>query len=174
VRVEGLFADNTRLDLTDSVTFDSSAPDIAQITNGMFGNALAAYVIAQSAGTATVKASLNGKSASATITVRGANLSSLSLALGANAPSSTLTLTGPGPHQLRAVGTFSDGTSADVTVFCSFSPGKLGSGVVATISNVIAGRVTVISTGRETVSATYAPSFIGQPTVGGSATLIVQ
>jgi hypothetical protein len=34
--------------------------------------------------------------------------------------------------------------------------------------------VTVISTGRETVSATYAPSFIGQPTVSGSATLIVQ
>lgn len=174
VRVEGLFADATRLDLTDSVTFDSSAPDIAQITDGMFGNALAPYVIAQSAGTATVKASLNGKSASKTVTVRGANLSSLALALGTAPPSSTLTLSGPGPHQLRAVGTFSDGTSADVTVFCSFSPGKLGSGVVATISNVVAGQVTVISTGRETVSATYAPSFIGQPTVSGSATLIVQ
>ncbi|MGI5862649.1 MAG: beta strand repeat-containing protein [Myxococcales bacterium] len=174
VKVEGIFADNTRLDLTDSVTFDSSAPDVAQVTNGMFGNALAPYVIAQSAGTATVRASLNGKSTSATITVRGANLSSLALALGENPPSSPLTLAGPGPHQLRAVGTFSDGTSADVTVFCSFSPGKLGPGVVATISNVIAGRVSVISTGSETVTATYAPSFIGQPTVSGSATLIVQ
>jgi hypothetical protein len=174
VSVEGLFADGTRLDLTESVAWGSSAPHVAQVSDGMFGNARAYYAVATAAGTATLTASLNGKTGTKQVNVRGATLNSIALAIGAGAPGGALTVSGPGPHQLRAIGTFSDGSTGDVTVFCTFAPGKLGPGVVATVSNVWAGELTVVSTGTETLTATYAPSFFNQPTVRGSATLTVR
>jgi len=126
-----------------------------------------------SPGSATVRATLSGKTASANVTVGGATLRSIALALGDGPPASRLPLSGPGPFQLRAVGTFSDGKKADVTGFCTYSPAVTGPGVIATVSNVRPGLITVAGHGTQTVTATYSPTFIGQPTVTGTVTVIV-
>jgi len=175
--VTGNFADGTTLDLTDSATYTSSAPDVAQVLNGVFTRMAWPMVLAHSPSNppqnATVTATFQGKSATANIQVNGVYLRSLALAVGTGAPSATLTLSGGGPFQLRAVGTFTDNSTADVTAFCTFSPSTPGTGVVATISNARAGKVTVLGQGSQTVKATYAPSYIGQPLMTTTATLVV-
>jgi hypothetical protein len=173
VGVVGHYTDGTNLDLTDAASFDSSAPDLAIISNGVFGNAKSFYVVGEAPGQATLRATVSAQTSAVPVTVHGATLSSIALSVNGGAPGSTLTLSGPGPFRLTALGTFSDGTTADVTVFCSFTPGNPGPGVVATISNAVAGEVTVLGRGNETVGVTYAPFFIGQPPVKSSVTLVV-
>lgn len=174
VTVMGSFSDGTQLDLTDSVTFDPRDPSIALVGYGVYTNARRQYVIAQSPGTTAIRASLNGVTASADVTVSGAALRSIQLAVGNDPPSATLTVPSNQKSQLRAIGTFSDGTTADVTVMCTFQPARSGPGVVATISNTWAGEVNPISAGTQTVTVTYAPAYIGQSTVTGTAQLVVQ
>ncbi len=175
--VTGTFADGTTLDLTESATYASSAPDVAQVAYGLFTNMSWPLVLAHAPNNppqnATLTASFQGKSATAAMKVNGVNLRSLALAVGSAAPSPTLTLSGPGPFHLRVVGTFTDNSTADVTPFCTFTPASPGTGVVATISNALAGKVTVLGKGSQTVTATYAPSYINQPLISGSATLVV-
>jgi len=175
---QGTFADGTVLDLTDSATYTSSAPDVAQVLNGMFTTLdwliVQAHVPDQTPATADLTASFLGKtSPKVTLQVNGPNLRSLALAVGAAAPANPLTLSGPGPFQLRVVGTFTDNSTADVTAMCTFEPASPSTGIVATISNARAGKVTLLGHGTEQVKATYAPSYIGQPLISGTATLTV-
>lgn len=176
--VVGTFEDGTTLDLTDSATFTSSAPDVAQVVGSPASNmpwpVVLAHVPDQSPQSATLTATFLDKTATSTVQVTGANLASLALAVGTDPPSSSLTLRGGGPFQLRVMGTFTDGNTADVTSLCTFEPANPGTGVVATLSNAASGKVTLLGKGSEQITATYAPSYIGQPMVSGSATLTVQ
>ncbi|MFN7134453.1 MAG: Ig-like domain-containing protein, partial [Myxococcales bacterium] len=174
VTVNGTFSDGTQLDLTDSVTIDSQDPSIALVAYGVYTNSRRQYVIAQSPGQANLRATLNGVKASTPITVTGAALTSIALAVGNNPPSTTLTVPRNQRSQLRAIGTFSNGATADITVMCTFQPANGGAGVVATISNVWAGEVTPIRAGTQTITVSYAPAYIGQSTISGTATLTVQ
>ncbi len=171
--VIGTYTDGTTLDLTGSARFDSSAPDVAIVSSGIWGNTAQPYVLAETVGNATLKATVAGVSAAAPVAIFGSTLQSIQLSLNGGAPSSSLTLSGTGPFQLTAIGTFAGGLTADVTPMCSFSPGSPGPGVVATVSNAISGKVTVLGKGSETVNVVYAPQLIGQPTIYGAATVVV-
>ena len=173
------FADGTVLDLSTSATYESLAPDVAQVMFGLYTNMPWPLVIAHAPdkppATARLRASFQGLSKTTDVTVSGANLRSLAVAVGSNPPSPTVTLSSTGgPYQLRAVGTFTDNSTADVTAFCTFEPASPGTGIVATISNSIAGKVTLLGKGSEQLKVTYAPSYIGQPLITNSATLVVQ
>ena len=177
--VTGNFADGTTLDLTESATYDSLAPDVAQVSTGVFTVMPWPMIIAhapdQPPQTATVRASFQGQSVTQEVTVTGANLRSLAVGVNGGPPSSSsLTLTGPGPFQLQVVGTFTDNSTADVTAFCTFEPANSSPGVVATISNSQAGKVTLLDTGSQTLTVTYAPSYIGQPLISNKVEMIVQ
>ncbi|MBI5545229.1 MAG: Ig-like domain-containing protein, partial [Deltaproteobacteria bacterium] len=175
----GHFADGTSLDLTESATYESLAPDVAQVVNGLFTNMPRPMVLAhepnQAPADATLRASFGGVSATTSVRVNGANLRSLEVAVGSAAPSPSLTLsfTG-GPYQLRVIGTFTDNSTADVTPFCTFEPASPGPGIYATISNAQAGKVTMLGRGSQTLRVTYAPTYLGQPLISGTATMIVQ
>jgi hypothetical protein len=173
VSVEATFSDGTKLDVTHAVTYESTAPDVAYVARGMHRNSRGFHLIAQSAGKATIRARLENVTASVPVSVSGATLSSIALALDDGPPSHVLTITGRGPHKIRAVGTFSDGSTADVTPMCTFGPSVAGPGVAATVDNAFAGEVTVIGSGSEVVQAVYAPYVIGQGQVTGSAWLVV-
>ncbi|HEY3452104.1 MAG TPA: Ig-like domain-containing protein [Myxococcales bacterium] len=177
--VTGNFADGTKLDLTESATYDSLAPDIAQIATGIFTTMPWPMIIAhapnQPPQTGTVRATFQGKSVTQDVTVNGANLRSLAVGVNGGTPSSSsVTLTGAGPFQLKVVGTFTDNSTADVTAFSTFEPANNAPGIVATISNSKAGQVTLLGKGSQTLKVTYAPSYIGQTIVSNSMTMIVQ
>ncbi|MGC4114095.1 MAG: Ig-like domain-containing protein [Myxococcales bacterium] len=177
--VTGNFADGTQLDLTESATYDSMAPDVVQIATGLFTTMPWPMIIAhapnQTPSTGKVRATFQGKSVTQDVTVNGANLRSLAVGVNGGAPSSgSVTLTGAGPFQLKVVGTFTDNSTADVTAFCTFEPANSNPGVVATISNSKAGQVTLLGKGTQTLKVTYAPSYIGQPLISQSMTMTVQ
>jgi len=71
------------------------------------------------------------------------------------------------------VATFTDGSTAEVTALCTFSPAAAGAGVVATVSNAVAGEVTLVGKGTQTVRVTCSPSYIGQAPITATATLVV-
>lgn len=178
--VTGNFADGTKMDLTESATYDSLAPDVVQVANGLFTTMPWPMVIAHSPNqtppqTGTVRATFQGKSATQDVMVNGANLRSLAVGVNGGTPSSSsVTLSGAGPFQLNVVGTFTDNSTADVTAFCTFEPANNAAGVVATISNSKAGQVTLLGKGSQTLKVIYAPSYIGQTAVSTSMTMTVQ
>jgi trimeric autotransporter adhesin len=131
--------DGTTSDVTASVHWSISNPVLATISNSL-GNAgaLAALV----PGTGTVSASLGSVTGTATLYVNAASLvgisvgpTGLSLALGV-------------PAQLTATGTYSDGSTQDITASVAWSTSN---GQSLTVS--AAGLVTPLSIGSATVTA---------------------
>ena len=101
--VFGIYSDGTAQNLTDQATFTSSTPTTATISPTGVGFGL-------SAGTATFTANVNGHTATTgTVTVTPATL--VSIAVSPNSPS----LAKGGSQQFSAIGTFSDGTTQDVS-----------------------------------------------------------
>ena len=98
----GLFSDGSVQDLTAQAAWSSSDPTVAAIDAGGIARGL-------SAGNVTISASFGGFSDSTTLTVSPATLSSIAIA-NADAPLPAAT-----DRQLSAVGTFSDGSTEDLT-----------------------------------------------------------
>lgn len=135
----GVYDDDSVLDVTHAATWGSSAPFVAQVV-------AAGRVRGQGPGTAVVKATLNGVEASATLTVTAAALSSI--AIGPARPQVARGTYLP----LSAVGTFSDGTSVDLTeqvLWLSDAP------AVAAVSNLPGqrGLLRGVATGTAAVTA---------------------
>jgi len=96
----GLFADSNKLDLTSVVTWTSSAPAVATVSNVPNSDGVATGV---SMGTTTIGASFQGQSASANLTVTNATLISISVT--PTNPSISLGST----QQFTAIGSFNQG-----------------------------------------------------------------
>jgi N-acetylneuraminic acid mutarotase len=144
----GTFTDGSTADLTTSVTWSSSAPSFATInsTTGVAqGVSVGATVISATSGTI---------SGSTTLNVVPAALQSIALM-----PTSLATGVGVA-RQLKATGTYSDGSTADLTPTATWTTSD------PAVATVTGGMVTGVSLGGTNVIASVGALF-------GSATLDV-
>ena len=148
----GTFSDGSTQVITNFVTWTSSAPDVASVSN-------VGEVTAQSAGNATITARLAGLSANSAIVVDGSPLTSIQVSpRSASIPLAT-------EIGFTAKGTFADGNTQNLTTFVLWTSSPAS---VATISNLLA--TAGQATGLEPGTAAIAAIFGGQV---GTATLTV-
>lgn len=139
----GRYSDGSAVDVTAQATWESLTPAVAAVSTAA-GSAGRATALAL--GTATIRATLLGRSATATLTVTEAVLASVAIspspvriAMGTTAP-------------LHATGMWTDGSTADVSSQVTWS---VNDPSIATISNAAAtrGRVLGVAGGSTTVTA---------------------
>jgi trimeric autotransporter adhesin len=131
LRATGTYSNGTTQDITATVNWSTSAPAIAPVSQGV--------VSGLSAGAAVVTATLGGVSAAVNVTVTAAPLRSLTVTI--VTPS---TIDVGGTTSARAVGTFADGSSSDVTEQCAWSTADAA---IATVSNTSGARGAITGTG---------------------------
>ncbi|HEX2568639.1 MAG TPA: Ig-like domain-containing protein [Polyangia bacterium] len=139
----GTFADNTVQDLTDQVTWASSTPNVADVSNAQGSRGLAT---ALNVGQTTITATFNTIAGSVTLTVTPATLRSISITPPSPSLARDLTL------RLTATGTYSDNTTQDLTTQVTWSSSAPG---IAAISNAPGsqGLVTALGQGQATITA---------------------
>lgn len=113
------FSDGTLMNVTNSAVWTSSNNSIAGVATSSTSGGLATGV---TAGTVTLTATLGGMSGTASLTVTNATLVSINIG-------SNLSVYLNGTKQLTATGTFSDGSTQDITslVFWQSSNTNIGS-----------------------------------------------
>lgn len=154
----GIYSDNSRADLTTSVTWSIAATANATVSNA---EGSAGLVTGVAAGTTDVLAQLSGVSGSTPIIVTSATLGSI--AVTPSNPSIAL-----GQQQaFTATGTFDDGSTQDLTTQLDWNSSLA---TVATISNAAGsqGLATSVGQGDTTITASRRGS-----TVGGTTRLTV-
>jgi uncharacterized protein YjdB len=130
------YSDGISVDITASATWLSAETDVATVNDSGLASALAT-------GTSVVTATFGAKSATSTLTVTDAVLNSI--ALTPVDPSIANGLT----EQFTATGTYSDGTSVDITTSVTWSSADTS---VATV--VSSGIARGIATGSSVITAT--------------------
>jgi hypothetical protein len=135
----GTFSDGTTQDVTFDATWNSSAPDIASVSDAADDSK--GYAKALAIGSSTITATFDGKSVTSLISVTKAVITSISLSP-AN-PSLLSVSTG----SFKATGNYSDATSADISALATWSSSSSG---VATISG---GAAKTLTQGSTTISA---------------------
>jgi len=147
----GVYTDGSTQDLTSAAAWSSSATVVAAINS----SGLAAGLFQ---GTATIQASSGSLSASTTLSVGAPALVSIAVT------PATATIALGGSQQYQAIGTYSDGSTQNVTTLVAWSSGV---STVATVSGT--GLATSVSQGTTTLSATFesiaatAPLTVGPP-----------
>lgn len=139
-----IFTDNTNQDVTSLATWSSSATHIATVSNA---GGTEGRVVAVAIGSTSIMASYNGVSTQSNLTVSAATLSSIAVT-----PSAASIILGT-PRQYSAVGTYSDGTTQDITSSVTWASTNTAN---ATISNAggTKGLATPIAAGSATINAT--------------------
>lgn len=139
----GIFSNNTRQDITTTVTWSSEVEAVATISNEAGSKGLA---VSTAVGSTTITATTGTISGSTTLTVTPATLVSISV-LPAN-PSIGLGTT----LQLTALGTFSDNTTQDITTSVDWTSSD---NTVATIGDTSGskGSATALAAGSTTIVA---------------------
>jgi len=140
----GIYADNSRQDISSTVTWSSADAGVASISNTAGTAGLAAAV---SPGSTTITASLGGISGTTTLTVTAATLVSVGVTPASSSVAAGLT------HQLTATGVYSDNSTHDLTASVAWSSADT---TVAAVSNSAGanGLVTAVSPGSTTITAT--------------------
>jgi hypothetical protein len=137
----GLFENGKQLDLTSAVTWTSSTPSVATVSNSADTAGIATGV---AQGNTTVSASFAGISATTPLTITVTNATLTSIAVTPSAPNIPL-----GSSQLFAAqGTFTDNSMVNITVEVVWSSSDVA---VATIK--ANGLATSASTGTTTIKA---------------------
>ncbi|MDW8283104.1 MAG: Ig-like domain-containing protein [Myxococcales bacterium] len=141
----GLYSDQSNKDISSLVTWSSSDPTVATISNVAASRGLASGV---GRGEAEMSATLAGRSGSTRLRVTDAILVSIAVT-----PTSPLVARGT-TVQFVATGTYSDGSTQDLTNAVTWS----SSTAAATISNAAGshGLATATARGMTTISATLA------------------
>lgn len=119
----GHFSDGTTVDLSESCVWSSSQPTVASVSNAA---GLRGILTSHTEGTTIVTATTGGFSATSTITVSPASLTGIAVTPNMSSVAAGLTL------QFTAMGSFTDGTTRDLTTVVTWS---VGDGATATISN---------------------------------------
>ena len=139
----GTFSDNTTQDLTTGAIWRSSARGIASVGNAPGRHGL---VTGRDVGNASVSASFGSSSGSSSVAVTAPTLSSIAI-------------TPPDPSlpkgtniQLTATGTFSDGSTQDLTTSVSWTSSVPGNAVVSGAQGS-EGQVTALAVGSTTITA---------------------
>jgi uncharacterized protein YjdB len=156
LKAQGTYSDLSAADLTDSVVWSAGTTTVASVSNAAGTRGL---VTALAKGTSNIVASLSGVTGTATVTVTAAPL--VSIAVTPNPLNLPLGLTLP----LKAVATYGDKTTQDVTTLATWT---VGDNSIATVGNVgsAAGQVTGVKVGSATVTATLSG-------IAGAATVTV-
>ena len=138
----GTFSDGSTANVTDAVTWSSSATNVASISS--FGQ-----VTGQSAGTATIKAQQGSVSGMAALVVDSSALSLLQVT------PATATVAAETATQFNAIGVFSDGSTQNLTSSVSWTSSPAS---VATVSNAspTKGLATGVAAGNATITALFA------------------
>jgi len=138
----GTFSDGSTQNITNVVTWSSSAPQVASINN--YGGATG-----QSPGTTTITAQLGSVSGAASLVVESSPLASVQIT------PATATVAQQTGIQFHAIGTFTDGSTQDLTSSVSWTSSPAS---VATISNTAGtkGVATGLAPGTATVTALFA------------------
>ena len=144
----GNYSDGSTADLTSTATWQSSAPAVATLNSGGLATGL-------TVGSATISATRDGKVGSTMLSVTAPILQSITVA--PPTPSIAAGFT----QQLTATGTYSDGSTADLT---STATWQSSTAAVATVNS------TGLAQGLTVGSATIAATQVGK---SGSATLTV-
>ncbi|MGH8458258.1 MAG: beta strand repeat-containing protein, partial [Nevskiales bacterium] len=140
----GTFSDMSTMDLTRQVTWSSSATGVATISNAADSEGLAQTV---DTGSTTITATRGAVSGNAALTVTDAEVLSIEISPNPETVAKGL------QTNLTATGTFTDGSTMDITEQATWASSD---NAVATVSNVALskGRVTGLSEGTVTISAT--------------------
>ncbi len=141
----GNFSDGNPQGITRDVTWSSSNPNVATISNSGGTDGLAT---ALAPGVTTITATFNGVSAATNFTVTSAVITSITISPG------NQTLLDGDTRQLRATGSFSDATSQEVTELATWSSSNTS---VATVSTVPGskGEVEAVAPGTATITAEF-------------------
>jgi len=141
----GVYTDNTTQNLTQSVTWSSVNSAIAVISSAQGSSGLARSL---AAGTTTIRATSGNVQGSTSLTVTSATL--LGLDVTPAIPSIPTGLR----QQFFATGTFSDGTTKDMTSEVTWTSTEAG---VSTVSNATGskGLATTLVQGTATITATF-------------------
>jgi hypothetical protein len=142
----GYYTDNTQLDLSDVATWTTDS-GIVQISNGIaLDGEPIVFAYGTSPGSATVTANFGDISDSATVTVTSATLQSIAV------DPATIALPAGQSRQVTVTGTFSDGTTQDLTALAAWSS---SAPAIASVSNAMgsAGLVSLLAPGHATVTA---------------------
>ena len=148
----GTFTDGSTQDVTQTVQWSSDTPDVATISND--GNKIG-LATSKATGTATITATSGAISGNTTLTVTAASL--VSIAVNPANPTIALGTT----QQFTAIGTFTDGSTLDLTSTATWASDDLST---ATINNT--GLATSMLQGTANISASSG-------NITGSTTLIV-
>jgi trimeric autotransporter adhesin len=155
-KAQAKYSDGSTKDLTAQVTWKSSATNIATVnTNGVAGLAKA-----MAAGSASISATLSGVSGSATLIVTNATL--VSMAVTPANPSINVKT----QQQFTASGSFSDGTTQDITNTVSWTSSPASIASITTGSGLATGK----AVGTTTITATFTTAL---GSVSGSTQLSV-
>jgi len=159
----GTFSDSSTQDISASVTWGSSNSSVATISNLAGSNGKASSL---AAGSTTITAVSGGISSSASLTVTSARLVSIALL-----PANQATALGT-PVQFSATGTFTDGTTQDLTTTGTWSSSFPS---VATLSNSVGsnGRATPVVAGTTTVTVAVPITQPVPGSISASTTLTV-
>jgi uncharacterized protein YjdB len=136
----GTYSDGSTQPLTSTVVWASSNTSVATISN-MSGSRGQATGVA--AGTVTISATQSGFTGTATLMVTSATLTSIAVT-----PATANMLVGA-KRQFHATGTFSDGTTLELTLQCTWTSSD--STIASTGSNAV---VSAVALGTATISAT--------------------
>ncbi|MGY4014256.1 beta strand repeat-containing protein [Aeromonas molluscorum] len=134
----GSYDDGSNLDVTASVSWTSSAPAVATVSPS-------GLVTAVAPGSATITGSLNGETATLAVTVTNATLNTNGLVI----TTPPLTLAAGLISQLAATGSYSDGSSQNVTASVNWSSSNTAA---ATVSP--SGLVTAVAPGSAIITGT--------------------
>ncbi len=139
----GIYTDGTTHDLTSSVTWTSDTPSVATISNAAGSWGLASPLQLGSATITATSATTSIVSQGVTLDVTPALLTSIEIT-----PSTPITLFSGTVQQLSATGSYSDGTTQDLTHSAALTWSSTTDNVT-----VLDGLVTAISVGTATLSA---------------------
>jgi len=154
VTATAIFADGTRQDVTAQATWTSSDATIATVA--LDAASEKEKVAGLKAGSATLKATLQGITGQAPVTVTGAALASINIT-----PTQSILQRGV-TQAFQATATYQDNTTADVTQQATWASSDT---TVATIAVSGGGAlVTAVGTGTSTISATVG-TMVGKTTV---------
>lgn len=135
----GTFSDGTTQDVTLEAAWTSGTPSVATVSNGTSSKGLVTGV---AVGTAAISATFDGISGSTTVTVSAATLKSIAIT---PANPSILSLS---PGVFTAIGTYTDGSTADITSRVSWASSNT---LVATVAT--GGTAATLKAGTVTISA---------------------
>ena len=136
----GNFSDGTTQNLTPSVTWVSSAPSLAAVSNAVGSQGL---LTGSGVGSATISATQGGVSGATTVTVTAATLTSITVTPPGSSIANGTTV------QVTATGNFSDGTTQDLTALAIWTS---SSNAITTVSSD--GLVRAMGVGSATITAT--------------------